>query len=406
MTEIHAFDPDGTPSPGAQAALDSATASLAPTSYVDDAVADRASVASVAGIATRLAPIDGLTDAPVYIYVDGATGSDETGDGSTGAKFATIQRAVNSIPKIINQDRLIRVQAGTYDEDVYIRGISGANIAIQKAGPEPTDVTQPTGLQVRSIEALDISGRLLIEWVDTFNASGISSATTASMRFSRCQYVSLRYSRFTTKADGRVGVDFDGTRGTVGGCYFNNQNTAVVVQNGSQVKVYGSNVHGATKSTVGLLCDAATVSKDGDLAWARTGALTPESRVHGGLINDETWQTWTPTFPAVGGMTFASVTVNHARYTVIGKTCHYVLRAAGTTTGTGETSIQFTLPVPAQLNTNAAIGSAVVNDGGFDAGWQILANSGSVQVRKSGANNPWTIGTDRRIYVTGTYEIA
>lgn len=38
MAEIHAFKPDGTPSPGAQAALDDATTGLATETYVDDAV--------------------------------------------------------------------------------------------------------------------------------------------------------------------------------------------------------------------------------------------------------------------------------------------------------------------------------------------------------------------------------
>ena len=38
MTEIHAFDPDGTPSPGAQTALDNATEGLASTEAVGDAI--------------------------------------------------------------------------------------------------------------------------------------------------------------------------------------------------------------------------------------------------------------------------------------------------------------------------------------------------------------------------------
>ena len=39
MTEIHAFDPDGTPSPGAQAALDAATAGLATQAQVNEVAA-------------------------------------------------------------------------------------------------------------------------------------------------------------------------------------------------------------------------------------------------------------------------------------------------------------------------------------------------------------------------------
>jgi hypothetical protein len=358
---------------------------------------------------TRMTPIDGLTDAPVYLYVDGEIGDDDTGTGATDAKFRTIQRAVDAIPKLISQDHLIRVQAGLYDEDVYIRGIAGANIAIQKAGAAPTDITQPTGVQVRSIEALDLPGRLLIEWIDMVNTEGIQSATTAPMRFSRCGYISLRGSRFTsnTKAGSRPAIDFDGSTGSISNCFFNDQFNDVLAQNGSQVKVYDTNLHGSTKSGTGLRAIAATISKHGDQAWARNGATTPEARSRGGMINDDAWSTWVPSFPASGEMAFTDVSISHARFTVIGKTCFYVLRAAGRTSGGSETSIQYTLPVPAQLDLNAALGgSVIVNDGGFDAGWQILSNRTTVQVRKIGPNNPWGLGTDRRIYVSGTYEIA
>ena len=56
MTEIHAFDPDGTPSPGAQTALDSAVAAI-PESVLDPQVA---SAVSDGGTSTRAA-LDGLT---------------------------------------------------------------------------------------------------------------------------------------------------------------------------------------------------------------------------------------------------------------------------------------------------------------------------------------------------------
>ena len=39
MTEIHAFDPDGTPSPGAQTALDAATEGLPSHTDIADAIA-------------------------------------------------------------------------------------------------------------------------------------------------------------------------------------------------------------------------------------------------------------------------------------------------------------------------------------------------------------------------------
>ena len=56
------------------------------------------------------------------IYVS-TTGSDTTGDGSSGKPFRTIQHAIDSIPPVLNGNGVsIIVAAGTYDEDVVIRG--------------------------------------------------------------------------------------------------------------------------------------------------------------------------------------------------------------------------------------------------------------------------------------------
>ena len=70
MTEIHAFDPDGTPSPGAQAALDAATAGLATQADISAATNNLASQEDVGeavqGLASRTeltAAIDAIPDA-------------------------------------------------------------------------------------------------------------------------------------------------------------------------------------------------------------------------------------------------------------------------------------------------------------------------------------------------------
>ena len=58
----------------------------------------------------------------IGIYVS-TTGSDTTGDGSSGKPFRTIQHAIDSIPPVLNGNGVsIIVAAGTYDEDVVIRG--------------------------------------------------------------------------------------------------------------------------------------------------------------------------------------------------------------------------------------------------------------------------------------------
>ena len=70
MTEIHAFDPDGTPSPGAQTALDAATAGLATQADISSATNNLASQEDVGeavqGLASRTeltAAINAIPDA-------------------------------------------------------------------------------------------------------------------------------------------------------------------------------------------------------------------------------------------------------------------------------------------------------------------------------------------------------
>lgn len=56
------------------------------------------------------------------IYVS-TTGSDTTGDGSSGKPFRTIQHAIDIVPPVLNGKSVsINVSAGTYDEDIVIEG--------------------------------------------------------------------------------------------------------------------------------------------------------------------------------------------------------------------------------------------------------------------------------------------
>lgn len=71
----------------------------------------------------------GLT-ANKTIYVSGA-GSDALGNGSSTNPYATIQKAVNSLPKNLNGfDVTVDVAAGTYDEDVLIARTFGGTVIL------------------------------------------------------------------------------------------------------------------------------------------------------------------------------------------------------------------------------------------------------------------------------------
>lgn len=67
------------------------------------------------------------------IYVSTA-GSDALGDGSATNPYATIQKAINTLPNNLNGfNATIYLTAGTYDEDVLIARMFGGNVVISGA---------------------------------------------------------------------------------------------------------------------------------------------------------------------------------------------------------------------------------------------------------------------------------
>ena len=76
---------------------------------------------------------DGVAESAT-IYV-ATSGSDTGGDGTAGAPYATIQKAIDSIPKVLNGKHItIDIAAGTYPERVQIDGFSGGRLTLGVAG--------------------------------------------------------------------------------------------------------------------------------------------------------------------------------------------------------------------------------------------------------------------------------
>lgn len=99
------------------------------------------------------------------IYVSTA-GSDVLGDGSSTNPYATIQKAINSLPKNLNGfDALISIAPGDYVEDVEIARFFGGNVFI----------TGDTGAAV-SIRSLRVSfgAMVRIEKILLFLTGGIN----------------------------------------------------------------------------------------------------------------------------------------------------------------------------------------------------------------------------------------
>lgn len=72
------------------------------------------------------------SDVTVYVSL---TGNDADGDGSSAAPFATIQAAVNALPKCLGGHvATIDITAGTYAERVEVDGFYGGRLVIGEAG--------------------------------------------------------------------------------------------------------------------------------------------------------------------------------------------------------------------------------------------------------------------------------
>ena len=70
----------------------------------------------------------------VTVYV-ATTGSDLTGDGTAAAPYATIQKALDSLPKWLDgYHAIVDVAAGTYNERLNIDGFLGGRLTIGVAG--------------------------------------------------------------------------------------------------------------------------------------------------------------------------------------------------------------------------------------------------------------------------------
>lgn len=88
---------------------------------------------TVGGIGTFKSELEsiGIAQEGANIYVT-TSGNDASGDGSESKPFRTIQHAIDSVAKNIeNNEITINIASGTYSEDVEIGGFSGAPLRFQ-----------------------------------------------------------------------------------------------------------------------------------------------------------------------------------------------------------------------------------------------------------------------------------
>ena len=123
----------------------------------------RADEPSVVGTPVNAANLNAMQDAAGLtthktVYV-ATTGSDTTGTGTQAAPFATINKALASIPKNLNgYSATINVAAGTYPEKVSITNFGNGTLKITGTVGETATIS---GLFVANVRYLEISSLAL-----------------------------------------------------------------------------------------------------------------------------------------------------------------------------------------------------------------------------------------------------
>ena len=206
--------------------------------------------------------------ANVTVYV-ATTGSDNTGNGTSSSPYATITKALSTIPKNLNgYGAAIYVAAGIYDEHVSIAGFVGGAIRFT-AATSGTDV---------SISSLSVYNKSVVE-MRNINLTITSHTSDSSLYVQGADF--RMYDSVLTIASGAS----NGVMGNYGAviylntCVVNNAaEAAVVTTNSSNVMIW--NLSG-TQNNVGLSSrSGSTIAYTSNTLSAATNTFT----AYGGRI--------------------------------------------------------------------------------------------------------------------------
>lgn len=200
------------------------------------------------------------------------SGNDSTGDGTKAKPWKTIQKAVNMIPNIHMDNYNIRMAAGQYPEEVYVKGLVGGQVQFFMDGT-PLKATDGAALTLSVLSFLveDCTCYIRISDVDFYNSNTIAS--DGVIKFARCSYGAVSNCRLDSdvKTNNISSILFDASKGSVISCYFTNQYICVRGQYGADV-MYGDTNKGSATNTYALSAVAATIYKYGVTGFTPTNS--------------------------------------------------------------------------------------------------------------------------------------
>lgn len=231
--------------------------------------------ADVVNIGNRVERVYGLSQSPINIYVS-KTGT-SNGDGTQSNPFNSIQKALDSIPKVIDKRYTVWIAPGEYNEEAYLTGVIGGTIFVRST--EPPENVDNINVRVKALNFYDIMGYVHIEDMGTY---GGDLNRKAFIMFSRCIYGSVSRCRMDRTMPGKITLYWDGSFGSLGTSHLSNQELCIQSQNGSTVRI-DDNTTSGTGNVIALYSLNGFIFKSGPNNWINS-ASTPEKKEIGGQI--------------------------------------------------------------------------------------------------------------------------
>jgi len=205
------------------------------------------------------------------IYV-ATTGSDTTGDGTSDKPFATIQYAVDIIPKDLGgRTANVIIADGTYNETVYIFGYYGGIINIQSSNIDSLS----TVCKISGIYIKDCAARVQLWGLYLTRTDGPSFLATS------CTMVYVKACQAIETAASQYGFDIVYSRAYLVGCKVQNRSIGL--------RSYSSDVSSqnwdssSTGNAYGIAADTGTIRQYGTQPY---GTSKDKYQTNGGVITN------------------------------------------------------------------------------------------------------------------------
>jgi len=194
---------------------------------------------------------------------------DRTITVGVGKNFETIQGAINSIKKRVDATITINVDAGTYNENVGIRGFGGGGKLIIAGG---TSLETAVNYKVGSF---NVTGCTLNIEITGFN---VITTTATAFFVTHTNSVGFKYCLSTVSATAFAGFVFRYSNVMCLFCQISNRNYALNA--GYNSSVYSFDWTVGSGNTIGLSVEASVIMKNGP----QPQGTTAESVKSGGVI--------------------------------------------------------------------------------------------------------------------------